>query len=164
VRIRDATVEDAGAIARLQLESWRDAYRGLLPDDYLDSLDENDRTAQWQATIAEADERVSVLAAEEDDQIVGFVHTGPSETTDEGQMFAMHVRPPLRGHGIGFDLHDLALRRLRQGGFHEVELWLLKMNRRARQFYERQGWEDEGTERPGYPPTGALETRYVRLL
>jgi ribosomal protein S18 acetylase RimI-like enzyme len=164
VRIREATVDDAPAIAHLQVDSWQDAFRGLLPEEYLDSLDENEFTGKWKRTIGALGERASVLAAEEDDTIVGFVHSGPSEGSDEGQIFAMHVSPPMRRHGIGYDLHDLALRRLRNGGFHEVELWLLKGNRLARRFYERQGWQNEGTERKGMPPTGAIETRYVRVL
>jgi ribosomal protein S18 acetylase RimI-like enzyme len=164
VRIRDATVEDAPAIARLQLDSWQDAYRGLLPDDYLDSLDEEEWAALWQRTLDGLGDRAAVLAAEEDGNVVGFVHSGPGDDPREGRVFAMHVTPRLRSRGIGFDLHDLALRRLRHHGYRDVDLWLLNGNVRARHFYERQGWRSSGDERAGTWPTGALETRFVRAL
>jgi ribosomal protein S18 acetylase RimI-like enzyme len=164
MRIREASIGDAEAIGRLQLHSWQDAYRGLLPADYLDTLEEADFTAKWTSTIEQLGDRASVLAADDGAEVVGFVHAGPSEQSAGAQIFAMHVSPPLRGHGIGFDLHDLALRRLRSYGFDEVELWLLKDNLRARRFYERQGWQNDGEERLGMPPTDAVETRYVRVL
>jgi ribosomal protein S18 acetylase RimI-like enzyme len=105
-----------------------------------------------------------VLVADEDGALQGFVHSGPSNDSDDGQVFAMHVAPPLRGRGIGFDLHDLALRRLRNAGFAEAELWLLRDNDAARRFYERQGWLADDRERRGMPPTDAIEVRYIRAL
>jgi ribosomal protein S18 acetylase RimI-like enzyme len=165
VRIRDGSVEDAGAIARVQVASWRDAFRGLLPDDYLDVIvDEDDRAGYWAETLAALPEGAAVLVAEEGDDVVGFVHAGPGKEAADGELSAMHVVPALRRRGIGFDLHDAALRRLRRAGFSDAELWLLRGNDAAQRFYERQGWHADGTDRHGFPPTGAIELRYVRPL
>lgn len=165
MRIREANSDDAASIAHIQVESWRDAFRGLLPDEYLDEeLDEDERTRYWLTTLAGLGERENVLVADEGDSLAGFVHAGPTDEAGEGELFAMHVTPVLRRRGIGFDLHDAALRRLRRGGFSGVRLWLLQGNKLARRFYERQGWLADGVEREAVPPGGATEVRYTRPI
>jgi ribosomal protein S18 acetylase RimI-like enzyme len=52
VRVRSATAEDWPAIARLQTETWRFAYRGILTDAYLDGELADDRNALWQSRFA----------------------------------------------------------------------------------------------------------------
>lgn len=42
--LRKATPADALAIATINVRAWQDAYRGLLPDSYLDGLSVPDRT------------------------------------------------------------------------------------------------------------------------
>jgi GNAT superfamily N-acetyltransferase len=164
VRVREASVDDAAAIARVQVASWRDAFRGLLPADYLEQLDEAERAGYWADKLTGLGERETVLVAEEDGEVVAFAHAGPADEPEHGELYAMHVWPALRRRGIGFDLHDAALRRLRAAGVRSVHLWLLKGNELARRFYERQGWVDDGAEREGMPPSGALEVRYARPL
>src|SRR6266542_4172074 len=46
-RIRRATVEDAAAIARVRVDTWRSAYRGILPDELLDGLDPAESAVRW---------------------------------------------------------------------------------------------------------------------
>ena len=165
MRIREASSDDSAAIARIQVESWRDAFRGLLPDEYLDEkLQEGDRERYWSERLSGLQDRETILVADEGDAIAGFVHAGPTEEPGEGELYAMHVAPVLRRRGIGFDLHDAALRRLRRAGFSGVRLWLLEGNRLARRFYERQGWLADGVEREAVPPGGATEVRYARPL
>ena len=165
MRVREAGLDDAASIASVQVASWRDAFRGLLPDDYLDdTVDEGDRASYWSRTLGGRRGQETVLVADEHDDVVGFVHAGPSEEPAHGELFAMHVVPALRRRGIGFDLHDAALKRLRTAGFTGAELWLLRGNDPAQRFYERQGWHADGAEREGFPPTGAIELRYMRPL
>ena len=45
--VRQAEIGDAAAIARVHVASWRTTYRGLLPDEFLDSLDEGRYTERW---------------------------------------------------------------------------------------------------------------------
>ncbi|MFZ0668243.1 MAG: GNAT family N-acetyltransferase [Acidimicrobiales bacterium] len=52
MHIREATPEDALAIADVHVRSWKSAYPGLLPQDYLDQLRPEHRVAQWETTLA----------------------------------------------------------------------------------------------------------------
>jgi GNAT superfamily N-acetyltransferase len=53
--IRAARVGDAAQIAVVHVRSWQGAYRGLLPQAYLDGLDPAERVGRWERSLAEAD-------------------------------------------------------------------------------------------------------------
>ena len=68
--VRPAELEDAGEIARVHVATWRSAYRGLLPDDFLASLSEQHYTERWRRVIDESSSRVFVV--DEPNGIAGF--------------------------------------------------------------------------------------------
>src|SRR6266403_2021198 len=51
-RVRPAIVTDAAAIARIDVECWRSTYAGVLPDNLLLGLSENERKRVWSSYIA----------------------------------------------------------------------------------------------------------------
>ncbi|WP_330987113.1 hypothetical protein [Herbaspirillum lusitanum] len=52
VTVRRATVDDAALIAQVRIDSWRAAYRGLIPDAYLDGMKVEDSTRMWTRVLA----------------------------------------------------------------------------------------------------------------
>jgi L-amino acid N-acyltransferase YncA len=92
--VRRATADDAEAIADVHIETWRVAYRGQLPDAFLERLHERRtaRAAGWLAQIASTSSHVFI--AERDGHVVGFVSVGPpvGETpaeTGAGELYAI---------------------------------------------------------------------------
>ena len=156
VTIRPAEVADAGAIAQVVVASWRAAYAGLLPAEFLADLDVVARAEQWRHALATAESASTVLVAEVGDRIVGFVAVGPElhlETEQHteteqgvGQLYALYVDPPHWDTGVGHDLHDAGLEALRDAGFRTVRLWVLRSNARAIRFYERHDWSLDGRQ------------------
>ena len=155
-RVRVAAEADADGIAGVHVRGWRAAYRGEVPDGYLDALDVADRTRRWchrLATIA-ADPRSAVLVAEDDGVVVGFASVGPadpvetSEPTepDAGEVYAIYVEPERIGTGVGRALLAAATDELRAMGCRTGLLWVLPGNDRARRFYESAGWRHDGAE------------------
>ncbi|CAN0416084.1 unnamed protein product, partial [Phaeothamnion confervicola] len=55
VIIRDAVVDDAVAMGRIHVRAWQHAYRGVMPDEYLDGLQASDRVEMWQGRIPRTD-------------------------------------------------------------------------------------------------------------
>jgi GNAT superfamily N-acetyltransferase len=171
VLIRVATVADAEAIAVVQVRSWQEAYRGLMPQEYLDRRDPARGRATWRQWIKDAREPAATLvAAREDGGIVGFASLSPSRSPDadaalEGEIQAIYLLPGWWGHGVGRRLMDEGLRRLSGAGYHEAILWVLETNRRARRFYEAGGWHADGSTKTdssrGFPLS---EVRYRRTL
>lgn len=166
IYLRAAGVEDAQALAEVHVATWQSAYRGLLPDDYLNSLSVDARARSWVLILRAG---TQVFLAEQAAQTVGFVSYGPSRDedagTEVGEVYALYVHPRAWGTGVGRDLHDAAVACLSAQGFATVTLWVLDANRRARTFYARHGWHPEGTARTEQRPGATLtEVRYQRRV
>lgn len=136
--IRTAELSDARGVARVQVTSWQAAYPGLIDQAFLDALDVDDRTDSWYRILRQP--RGSVLVADENAAVVGFCALGPSIDDDWGEVFAIYVDPDRWGTGVGRDLLAMGERELAGAGFARALLWVLEGNRRARAFYQRQGW------------------------
>lgn len=138
IEIRPATAADAAAIADLHQRSWRSAYRGLLPDSYLDGPAAAELAARWGRAFSKDEPRRVILVAMAPDGIAGFVAAWPS-TTRLALIDNLHVAPGQRGGGIGRRLMGRAAAELRRQGFDAVFLEVIEGNHEARGFYRRLG-------------------------
>ncbi|WP_084563103.1 GNAT family N-acetyltransferase [Corynebacterium aquilae] len=151
--VRQACVEDAAALAQLHVRSWRQAYRGLLPDSDLDALSVPEFHSRWvdNLSVVPADDplrRVFVVTSAS--QVLGWVAYGAARDEVVGpwvrenfvvaELHSIYVDPDAWGSGAGYALMVHALQHLRVLGFSNAYLWVLAGNRRAVNFYERNGW------------------------
>jgi ribosomal protein S18 acetylase RimI-like enzyme len=160
--MREATTEDADALARLHVASWRSAYAGLLPSEMLAALDVVKRADAWRAILSDAS-GTAYLASDAQD-VLGFVHVCPSRDEHEsahpiGEITSIYVASQAWGKGIGKKLLDRGLRQLVELGHGEATLWVLEGNQRACQFYERQHFVRDGATKV-HPSSGLTEVRY----
>jgi len=140
VSVRIATPDDADAIERIRTDTWRVAYRGLLPDAVLERLG-YDGTRRREFMARMAPDRF-VLVAEHGGDVVGYSNGGPSRVSDAahpGEIYAIYVLPSHQGHGHGGDLMRASARELRARGFGGMLIWVLRENQSSRRFYERMG-------------------------
>ena len=147
--IRPATAADLEAIAALHAESWRTAYRGVLPDAFLDGPIEDDRIGHWRELMEGLGDERTVLVTNTDDGLAGFVSVAPSSGDGfDGYIEHIHVRPDLKGAGIGRRLLAEAADRLIAMGCGSAYLLVFDGNREAIRFYERLGGVtiSDGTE------------------
>ncbi len=151
ITIRDAREVDVEPIADIHVRTWQHAYRGLMPDPYLDQLSVSDRLALWTRVMERPPPRSTLLVAEANGAIAGFAMAGPSgddaasETT--AQLFTIYVEPGRMGRGVGSALLHQMEQRLASAGFAEATLWVLTGNERGRGYYERHGWHPDRTTR-----------------
>jgi ribosomal protein S18 acetylase RimI-like enzyme len=160
--IRPAGVADAEAIAALHAESWRAAYRGLLPDRRLGSALDHDRRRRWRVALAKARPRDVVLVADGGQQLLGFVAVWAARKVP-ALVDNLHVLPSLRGQRIGEHLLRAAARRLRAHGIPRAFLWAFVANRSAIRFYKRLGGVAERRSFKEFPPATAPCQRLVWL-
>jgi GNAT superfamily N-acetyltransferase len=145
--LRRATPADAAALAAVEVASWRAAYRGLMPDAFLNALSETEKTAHWRENLLKHGQlgRKRVVVALADERIIGFVRIGAEQDTSEaGLLYLLYALPEHWGHGVGRRLMSAALDELRDLGLRQALLWVLRDNQRARRFYEMQGWLEDG--------------------
>jgi GNAT superfamily N-acetyltransferase len=169
MRVRTAELTDAAGIAAVHAAAWQRAYRGLLPDAYLDAIDPVRWTTGWERLLSGAVPRQVTLVAEDDGRVVGFVDVRPSRDDDvapgTGEITSVYASPDRWGTGVGRVLMSAAQAAMREAGFTAATLWVLRGNERARRFYDRAGWQPDGTEKTD-EVAGAevVEVRYRRAL
>jgi GNAT superfamily N-acetyltransferase len=170
VSVRPAHPDDAAAVARVQVITWRTAYREVLPVAVLDDWDEDAAVASWRAAVATPPTPGhGVLVALERDQIVGFAAYGPAELTPgeapdpagpttEIATLLVEPRWGRRGHGSRLlaAVADLA----RATGAARLQVWLPETDRVSADFYESAGWAPQGWLRT--LDTGGAPLREVR--
>lgn len=149
-RVRPIVAADVDAVARLHVTVWQAAYRGLLPDAFLDAISVERRATMWRQIVER--QASPALVAEQDSRIVGFVLGGPSRDEDAqpgvtAEIVAIYVAPDRWGAGVGAQLLQGALTVLHDQGFQEVTLWVLRNNARARHFYALAGFQTDGGEK-----------------
>lgn len=143
MNIRRAVETDALNVARVHVQAWQAAYRGIVPDDYLDSLSIEKREAIWKESIQRGIPELWV--ADFPLGIVGWVAFGSSRDSDAeagaGELEAIYVAPEYWATGIGRALWLVAYRRLKELGFSSATLWVLAGNARAIRFYHAAGFQ-----------------------
>lgn len=138
---RKANKTDAANIAHLHAESWRNTYRGMLSDAYLDNNVHAERQAHWQKRFDAPTENQYVLVAENEGQLAGFVCVYGADDAKWGSLIDnLHVRPDLKGQGIGKQLIQKAMA-WAKGNYPNqgVYLWVFEANSASRRFYEAMG-------------------------
>ncbi|MBP5073976.1 GNAT family N-acetyltransferase [Pseudomonas chlororaphis] len=142
--IRVARPTDAPAIAQVQIRSWQQAYRGLMPDDYLAALDrtQEQRQAWWKQSIEQGSPEVFVALV--DERVIGWIAVGSSRDEDvdrreTAEVMAFYLLAEHWGTGVGRTLWATAVEHLRGQGFQALSLWVLLDNTRATGFYCKAG-------------------------
>lgn len=138
--LREPTMGDVPALARVHVDTWRHAYRGIVPQAHLDGLTYASYEERWRRILADATGKRFV--AEIDGDVIGFVAVGalrepvPGYT---GEVRAIYVRPEAQGRGAGRALLREGAGSLARQGHRTMLLWVLADNKPGRAFYERLG-------------------------
>ncbi|WP_255305886.1 GNAT family N-acetyltransferase [Streptomyces sp. Wb2n-11] len=175
--LRDMTIDDCEAVARVRVRGWQSAYAGMIPQAHLDAMSVEEDAARRRAHLAEAEAEAAGtgagagrdVVAERDGQVIGWGCYGPYR--DEGEpaagaeLYALYVLPEHRSTGAGRALTAELLARAATDGHPRMLLWVLTENTLARRFYEKAGFAPDGAETSSDVRGVAVpETRYARRL
>jgi GNAT superfamily N-acetyltransferase len=164
VSVRPARSDDIVDIARIQVDTWRLAYQGVLPAVVLDAVTVDVAADAWRAAVSEPPSpRHHVLVALEQDWRVGFVALAPDdEAGDEVVSIGpLLVEPRWGRRGHGSRLLAAAVDHARTDGMVRAVMWVPEADRTTQQFLGSAGWEPDGLARG--LDTGAGELREIRL-
>ena len=141
VLLRQATVDDVEAIAELHTQSWRDHYRGMYADAFLDGEAAADRLEVWGQRLREPVAEGFTIVAEADGVLVGFAYVICDE---QPKLQNLHVRTDAQRQGVGSRLVAEVLRTVPR-----LHVWVREDNAAARTFYEARGGALAGRELGG---------------
>ena len=152
VVISPAGEADAEAIAAFQTRCWQEAYRGVVPDAFLDAMDQGARTDAWRLRLLRGERQIRV--AWHGAAVAGVASWTPG-TVDE--LNTLYVGAEHRGTGLAGDLLNAAI------ADRPARLWVFDANPRAQAFYVKQGFvATEEVEVAVDPETGLTEVRFER--
>lgn len=142
MQIRPARPEDAAAIAHVHVEGWRTAYRGIMPDAFLENLAVEPRRRFWHDLLSSPPAHTCMYVAEDaGGGVIGFALGGPERTDDpahRGELQAIYVLEQHHRRGIGRLLVEAVARDLVRQGLASMLVWVLQENPWHR-FYEALG-------------------------
>lgn len=131
-------------MARVNVRSWQEAYRGLMPDDVLDDPElPSVRERFWIDILTDERHRESHVAVAERDEMIGIALAGPSESAEAPwavQLYVLYVVAAEHGSGAGAALLDAVI-----DPHDSAMLWVADPNPRAQAFYRRHGFVADGT-------------------
>jgi len=161
VTVREASVEDAEGIARVRVLGWQAAYRGIVPDAFLDEMSVAEDVQRMQSRAWDSELRPHFVC-EVDGEIVGWTCVF-LRSRDEGlgpdvaEVAACYVLPAYWGQGVGYRMMAVAIEAARRRGVASMILWVLEDNEQARRFYARQGFVPDGARKmEGHVPDAEL--------
>lgn len=136
-----ASTDDWMAISNIYEQSWKYAYRGIIPDTWLARIS----AGQW-ANGLKAPGRLSLLLFA-DGQMCGsssYCYARMEEMEGYGEIVSMYLLPETMHKGYGYQFMQAVISRLHDLGYQKVYLWVLEENTNARRFYERFGFVPNG--------------------
>lgn len=147
VTIRITTPADISALSQVHVRCWREAYRGIIPAEFLGKMNAAGWAKMWEKTFKEgiagepAFERY-LIAEDSRAGIIGFAAAGPSRDKQlkyDAEIYSVYVLSEFQGRGTGRELVSAAAGFLLKRRMKSMVLWVLEGNTKARGFYERLG-------------------------
>jgi ribosomal protein S18 acetylase RimI-like enzyme len=138
--VRQARLEDAQAIARIEVETWRSTYAGMLPDRVLLNMSERRQTGSWASFLRHRPEDVWIAQTVKG-SVIAFGNCGVQRdavVNYGGEVYTLYVMPDAQGQGVGRQLLLALFGRLIGSGHGSAMVWVVRSNP-ARFFYERLG-------------------------
>lgn len=142
VKIDAATPDDAEACARIQTESWKAAFRGILDDEVLaQAADLSRAKGMYGRVLAREGMHGLILRLDGAPHAIAFwSRSRDADTADFAELICIHSLPGNWRKGYGIQLMTDALDEMRRAGYRRAMLWVFAKNARARAFYEKCGW------------------------
>ena len=139
ITVRQAKKEDVGAIAKIIVEDWQIAYRGIIDSDYLDQLSVDKR---YDIEVKRYDK---YIVADDGDETVGCAWLEECDENADCEIIALYVSYSKRNNGIGRLLLEHAIDCFKKAEKKKMIIWCLNENHESRRFYEKCGGKEGDT-------------------
>ena len=138
--IREAGPADAFAIAAVNVRTWQESYRDLVPQEFLDRMSPAERAESF-ARRHDEEFYWALVAEPRGGGVVGYVDYGAAHDSDlpfAGELYSIYVLPEHQRGRIGERLFRAAAESLVARGLDSMSLSTLEVSP-YRSFYEKMG-------------------------
>ncbi len=139
--IRNVKEKDIPSIAEIQVNGWKTAYKGIIDDVVLNTMNKNDKIERFKSNY----QKNGFIVAELKNEVVGFCrYIESNEFTPDMQnidceITALYVKPELKYNGIGTKLFQFVTNEFKIKSKTKMILWCLKDNEPSKKFYTKMG-------------------------
>ena len=136
------TEEEIREKGLVDCKAAREAYSGLLSQEYLDAVETPEKCIEKAFKLKD-----NILVAKDGDRVIGFAGYGKCRYDDlvnAGEVFSLYILKEYYGKRIGYELMNAAVDKLRD--YDRIVVRVLEGNERAIKFYERYGFRFDGVK------------------
>lgn len=139
--IRNVKKEDIPEVVDIQITGWQTAYKGIIDDLFLNSMNREERIKQRNEDYHKG----GFIVAELDKEIIGFCRFtdsnrfSPETPEADCELSGLYVKPNLKNNGIGTKMFQYVLEEFKGQNKTKMIIWCLKDNYPSRKFYEKMG-------------------------
>ncbi|MGG0792214.1 MULTISPECIES: GNAT family N-acetyltransferase [Bacillaceae] len=130
MKIRKAIEEDVNGIANVHINSWKTTYKGILPEQYLSSMNLEAKKKNWLRNLKML-HNATFVAESANGEIIGFAAGGPEQTNDpriQGEVYAIYFLKEYQRQGLGRKMIKAVIHELIEMGHKNLIIWALKDN------------------------------------
>ncbi|MFX0008025.1 MAG: GNAT family N-acetyltransferase [Promethearchaeota archaeon] len=153
---REATISDLKGIVKVQIDTWKTTYKGIISEDYLQGLSRKDKEQNWRERFENPTHGAKIYVAEtEQYKIVGFALATLEKNNPLiiliqperyiGELCAIYVLKEFQDKKIGTQLIKLVTKYFLKNKIKSMIVWVLKENPYYR-FYEKMGGQYVGEQ------------------
>lgn len=143
MKIREAISNDIDGIAYVHVESWKTTYKGLISDEFLDTITVEARRKLWIRNFESPNkDEIMYVAEDEAGMIIGFANGGARRDPDryDAELYALYLLKAYQGKGLGKQLIRSVAQNLMEKKYSSFMTWVLAGNP-AINFYHSVGGE-----------------------
>ena len=155
VTIRRAEAADAQSLAYVQTESWKDAFRKIVPEELLLKCTDADHAAQMYRRLLTQGKGYGYLLELEGKPhcIAWWDASREPDMPGFAELICIHSLKENRHKGYGSRMMEKVLEDIRSAGYDKVMLWVFDNNLPAIRFYEAHGFSPNGMSKGGFDAT-----------
>jgi len=167
ISIRYAEMDDSDSMALIYSQSYRSAFRGIIPDNILEDVFSFEKRRDGLRTELSEGSSVNVVMYKEN-KPVGMLTYGKSKDEDLEnsviEILRIYILPSCWGQNLGAELMNWAIDELKHKGYSKISLWVIEDNKRAIKLYKRIGFVPDGMSRIINVGNGIKDLRYIKNI
>lgn len=140
IKVRKATVNDINSIVRIKINSWKQTYKNILDDEFLNNMNYDENYEKFYKEIKNLDSIKQNYVITKNDKVIGYTKFQILKNNEyDSQIFAIYIDGKYKGKGYGTILFNYVKLLLKNSNCKDMILWCIYENYPSKNFYLKKG-------------------------